>query len=104
MMQGVLFARGKRILFADADGASRFSDLTSLQLAMDALLAPKSPSVQQSNGHARRRSLDGVFGKQSLKGDLVGHGLVAGSRAHLEKSQAVVQVSTADRAGVRDTQ
>jgi hypothetical protein len=36
--------------------------------------------------------MDGVFGKQSLKGDLVGHAMVAGSRAHLEKSQAVVQV------------
>jgi hypothetical protein len=60
---------------------------------MDALLEPSASSVKGPNGHARRRSMDGVFGKQSLKGDLVGHAMVAGSRAHLEKSQAVVQVS-----------
>ncbi|KAG7527536.1 hypothetical protein FFLO_06840 [Filobasidium floriforme] len=116
---GVLFARGRRILFADADGASRFSDLTSLQLAMDALLDASASSVKGPNGHARRRSMDGVFGKQSFKGDLVGHAMVAGSRAHLEKSQAVVQrsfvrnllmhgfhvfVRTMGVSGIRDTQ
>ena len=90
-----MFARGKRILFADADGASRFSDLAGLQLAMDALLVSPSVSSDQ-NGHARRKSFDGVFGRRASLGELAGHGLVAGSRAHLEKSQAVVQVSWRD--------
>ncbi|KAJ9126644.1 hypothetical protein QFC24_001673 [Naganishia onofrii] len=61
---GVLFSRGRRILFADADGASNFSDLALLQRAMDKLL--KSPSA---NGHA----------------------IVVGSRAHMVNSDAVVK-------------
>lgn len=34
-----------------------------------------------------------MFGKAASGEALKGHGLVAGSRAHLEKSEAVVQVS-----------
>lgn len=65
LLQGVLFSRGRRILFADADGASNFSDLALLQRAMDKLL--KLPSA---NGHA----------------------IVVGSRAHMVNSDAVVKV------------
>lgn len=97
MIQGVLFARGRRILFADADGASRFSDLSSLMTAMDSLVSQSSSSKQTNHntngGHTRRKSLDGMFGKAASGEALKGHGLVAGSRAHLEKSEAVVQVS-----------
>ncbi|KAJ9106171.1 hypothetical protein QFC21_001314 [Naganishia friedmannii] len=64
---GVLFSRGRRILFADADGASTFADLTLLQRAMDKLL--DSPT---SNGHA----------------------VVVGSRAHMVNSDAVVKLFT----------
>jgi len=63
-----------------------------LQLAMDALVVKPSGSDGQ-NGHVRRKSFDGVFGRRASVEQLSGHGLVAGSRAHLEKSQAVVQVS-----------
>lgn len=97
MKQGVLFARGRRILFADADGASRFSDLSSLMTAMDSLVSESTSSKQTNHntngGHTRRKSLDGMFGKAASGEALKGHGLVAGSRAHLEKSEAVVQVS-----------
>jgi dolichyl-phosphate beta-glucosyltransferase len=55
-------ARGERVLFADADGASRFADLELLQDAMDQAVA--------SDGHA----------------------MVVGSRAHLVNSDAVVKV------------
>ena len=33
-MKGVLCARGRYILFADADGASRFSDVDKLELQL----------------------------------------------------------------------
>ena len=61
--QGVCHARGRLILFADADGATRFSDLNDLLAAMDKI------------------------------SDQDGHGIVVGSRAHLVKSEAVVKVS-----------
>ena len=36
-MQGVLSSRGRRILMADADGASKFADLARLERALDDL-------------------------------------------------------------------
>ena len=48
-------ARGKQILFADADGASRFSDLDKLETCMDKIK------------------------------DFNNLGIVCGSRAHLEQ-------------------
>nr|CAG4641126.1 EOG090X0BIY [Eulimnadia texana] len=57
---GMLRARGKRLLFADADGATKFSELTKLQSRMDTL------SSDQHDG-------DKVLA------------LVCGSRAHLEE-------------------
>jgi hypothetical protein len=61
--QGILHSRGQLILFADADGASRFTDLDLLLAAMH---------------HTR---------------DADDHGMVVGSRAHLVNSEAVVKVS-----------
>ncbi|EPQ30193.1 uncharacterized protein PFL1_02309 [Pseudozyma flocculosa PF-1] len=60
---GVLHARGSLILFADADGATRFGDLSNLCVEMRRILTP-----------AR-------------------HGIVVGSRAHMVKSEAVVKRS-----------
>ncbi|KAL7424939.1 dolichyl-phosphate beta-glucosyltransferase [Cryptotrichosporon argae] len=65
VQHGVLHARGSLILFADADGASRFADLDLLADAMGALV--------------------------DAAGE--GHGIVVGSRAHLVKSEAVVKRS-----------
>lgn len=59
---GVLHARGAFILFADADGATRFSDVDVLADEMTRVMTP------------------------------VGHGVVVGSRAHLVKTDAVVKV------------
>jgi len=59
---GMLFAGGDRLLFADADGASRIEDLEALWKAMDEIAPNKAP------------------------------GVVVGSRAHLVKSEAVVKV------------
>lgn len=67
---GVLHARGQLILFADADGASRFSDLRVLAREMARILTPSSSST--SSGQ---------------------HGVVCGSRAHLVGSEAVVKRS-----------
>lgn len=57
------FARGKLLIFADADGASHFSDLSLLEKALD-------------------KCVDGR-----------GHALVLGSRAHMVSTAAVVQRS-----------
>ncbi|SOV06701.1 related to dolichyl-phosphate beta-glucosyltransferase [Ustilago sp. UG-2017a] len=60
---GVLHSRGHVILFADADGATSFSDLTKLSLTLSHVLTP------------------------------AGHGVAVGSRAHMVKSDAVVKRS-----------
>ncbi|KAI0364571.1 glycosyltransferase family 2 protein [Pilatotrama ljubarskyi] len=60
---GMLHGRGRRLLFADADGASRFEDLELLWKAMDEI----SPNEEAA--------------------------VVVGSRAHLVKTEAVVKRS-----------
>jgi dolichyl-phosphate beta-glucosyltransferase len=62
-IQGMLFARGSALLFADADGASRFSDLDLLSSSLERIQTPD------------------------------GHAVVLGSRAHLVDTAAVVQVN-----------
>lgn len=62
---GMMHARGQRLLFADADDASKFSDLELLWKAMD----------------------------EAVKEDSKGRAVVAGSRAHLVKTDAVVKRS-----------
>jgi len=62
---GMLHARGRRLLMADADGASRFADVELLLGALDEL-AP-------------------VGTEEAL-------GIAIGSRAHLVKTEAVVKV------------
>ncbi|KZT07174.1 glycosyltransferase family 2 protein [Laetiporus sulphureus 93-53] len=60
---GMLHGRGRRLLFVDADGASRFEDLELLWKEMDRI-APQEEAA-----------------------------MVVGSRAHLEKTEAVVKRS-----------
>ena len=60
---GMIHARGRRLLMADADGASRFEDLEALWKEMDKI-APNDEAA-----------------------------VVVGSRAHLVKTEAVVKVS-----------
>ncbi|SPO21649.1 related to dolichyl-phosphate beta-glucosyltransferase [Ustilago trichophora] len=60
---GVLHSRGSLILFADADGATSFSDLTKLCTTLSQVATAK------------------------------GHGVAVGSRAHMVKSDAVVKRS-----------
>lgn len=61
---GVLHTRGQIVLFCDADGATRFSDVTTLAAEMDKISTT------------------------------TGHGIVCGSRAHLVDSDAVVKVGS----------
>ena len=70
-VQGVLHASGSRILFVDADGATRFEDLALLEDELGAV------TVTQA---ARSNRAEGT------------HGLVVGSRAHLVSTEAVVKV------------
>ncbi|KAG0142523.1 hypothetical protein CROQUDRAFT_50156 [Cronartium quercuum f. sp. fusiforme G11] len=67
---GILYARGHRILFADADGASDFSDLQLLMDRMDEIAVKKTDS-----------SIIEEFG------------MAIGSRAHLVSSETVVSRS-----------
>jgi len=62
MIQGVMSARGRLILFADADGATKFSDLSKLESQLPRL---KGRAVGE--------------GSDDLKA------VVCGSRAHLEE-------------------
>ena len=55
MRRGALVARGSKVLFADADGATKFADIWKME--------EKLQNIKDSNNH----------------------GLVCGSRAHLEK-------------------
>lgn len=64
---GVLHTRGTLILFADADGATKFSDVGKLAASMSRIV--------------------------TTEGSRPGHGIVVGSRAHMVKSDAVVKRS-----------
>ena len=61
----MLVSRGRTLLFADADGATRFSDISKLESALNKL------DTSNSDGMA----------------------IVCGSRAHLEKD-SIAQVTT----------
>lgn len=64
----MMFARGQHLLFADADGASQFSDLKNLESALELL-------------------------QKEHEGQASEHGLVLGSRAHMVDTDVVVKVS-----------
>jgi dolichyl-phosphate beta-glucosyltransferase len=72
---GVLASRGQLILFADADGATQFSDFDRLHERMKGIAASASQSEDSS-------MFSGIASK---------HGFLAGSRAHLESSEAVTK-------------
>ena len=83
---GMLHARGRRILFVDADGASRFEDLKLLEQEMDRLCGRSADiggKSAEGNGHA-----------QSGKDDGETRAIVLGSRAHMVSTEAVVKVSS----------
>lgn len=61
---GMMHARGRRLLMADADGATRFADVELLLTALDKLAPAESDAA----------------------------GVAIGSRAHLVKTEAVVKV------------
>ena len=75
--QGMMFARGRLLLFADADGATKFSDLAKLEAAMDRLLKLPPKSANKNLG------------------------VVLGSRAHMVNSPAVIQRSALRNALMR---
>jgi len=69
VQQGMLHARGERLLFCDADGATEFRDLEALEKKLDEI------ELEQKNQSSVNR-IDG--------------GVVVGSRAHYER-EAVAQ-------------
>ena len=72
-----MFARGRLLLFADADGATKFSDLAKLEAAMERLLKLPPKSANKNLG------------------------VVLGSRAHMVNSPAVIQRSALRNALMR---
>lgn len=101
---GVLRASGYRVLWADADGASKFSCLARLQAELDAIERAQREAALSSVvcdaavsakgeyielGDAKRAELlHGV-----TEGWQGGYGLVVGSRAHLVGTEQVAKVS-----------
>lgn len=72
---GALAARGELVLFADADGATQFSDLERLRARMGEI-------ASEAGASESRGLFSGIADRQ---------GVVAGSRAHLETTDAVTQ-------------
>ena len=74
---GILAGRGETLLFADSDGATQFREVDKLSARLDALTRP-------------------VLGKENTAPSLFQtvaerHGMVVGSRAHLEQTEAVAK-------------
>ena len=100
LKQGMLRGRGKQLLFADADGATRFSDIQSLENEMGKI---NTKQVRQHGGDcglsdcSRWRFYWLSFVLFCFSWNLhitFQHGMavVCGSRAHLEK-ESIVEVS-----------
>ena len=118
--QGVLHSRGARVLFADADGASSFPSLATLQTAMDAVEIPypsvvpasvpaspnpgaeaESSAVESVPSEGLRHRVNQTNGRPAGKAtdgkasedEPVGKlGIAIGSRAHLVSTDLVVKV------------
>ena len=75
---GVLAARGEVVLFADADGATQFSDVERLRARLGDIAAAAAGTGEGGGGGL----FSGIADRQ---------GVVAGSRAHLESTAAVTQ-------------
>jgi dolichyl-phosphate beta-glucosyltransferase len=71
--EGVLIARGELVLFMDADGATRVSDMASLEAAIAEAASSKGATLVSARGR----------GGGSSEGAL---GAAIGSRAHLEQA------------------
>mmetsp|Transcript_26205 Transcript_26205/g.47971 ORF Transcript_26205/g.47971 Transcript_26205/m.47971 type:complete len:267 (+) Transcript_26205:355-1155(+) len=81
--RGMLAARGSFLLMADADGATRFSDLERLEIQLDRILipnfAPRAATPKSSAVSATAIS-------DSLALATSGVGAAFGSRAHMERT------------------
>jgi dolichyl-phosphate beta-glucosyltransferase len=76
--EGVLIARGELVLFMDADGATRVSDLELLEAAIKEVATTKSSTVVSRGG-----STAAAAASSSSEGCLAA---AVGSRAHLEQA------------------
>ncbi|CAH7668050.1 nucleotide-diphospho-sugar transferase [Phakopsora pachyrhizi] len=83
---GILHSRGERILFADADGASNFSDLTKLMNTLNQI------SIETSTKNHHQNTSSSKF-KEAEGRRTECHGITIGSRAHLVSSESVVSRS-----------
>ncbi|XP_065845878.1 dolichyl-phosphate beta-glucosyltransferase-like isoform X2 [Oscarella lobularis] len=69
-MQGMLSSRGKHLLFADADGATRFSDLTKVESALNKI-APDENTPAISVGSRSHLQDDAVAERTFLRNFLM---------------------------------
>jgi len=86
---GMLHARGKRLLFVDADGASEFSDLGALMKEMDATVGKAKGGAAASNGESKSNGVTTTASSSTVDP----RAIVLGSRAHMVNTEAVVKRS-----------
>ncbi|KAA1071238.1 dolichyl-phosphate beta-glucosyltransferase [Puccinia graminis f. sp. tritici] len=84
---GILHARGELILFIDADGATKFSDLRKLIKELHQIQITSPPSTSSPTSRTRTRRKEEGEEKEE-EGER--HGMAIGSRAHLVSSPTVV--------------
>lgn len=75
---GILAGRGETLLFADSDGATQFSEVDKLYARLETLTRPVKPG--------KENTVPCLFQTVAER-----HGMVIGSRAHLESTDAVAK-------------
>ncbi|KAI9222461.1 nucleotide-diphospho-sugar transferase [Blastocladiella britannica] len=92
---GILRARGDLVLFADADGATRFADVDVLAASLLLLPTPISAATStiEEDGESVWSKLARRVAAGNSKNDAIPDAIVVGSRAHLVTSEAVVKRS-----------
>lgn len=76
---GILAGRGETLLFADSDGATQFCDVDKLSTKLDSISKGVGKSGQESTAASAFQTVADR------------HGMVIGSRAHLEHTAAVAK-------------
>lgn len=94
---GILHSRGQRILFVDADGASRFSDLALLEDAMDEMCKSSATDANGSVKESANGSNRSATQSSKSPASTTVKAVAIGSRAHMVTTEAVVKVSDVAR-------
>lgn len=83
LIKGMQSARGALLLFADADGATKFSDLTKLEESITNLIKGSNEALQKKNYLTNAQFVVDYWKDQGGAANALG--ICVGSRAHLEE-------------------